>query len=58
MWYDYYKMTEDQYEEWKKWALKKLEPEFEDEKERWDAFMQLDLLYGFILTIKKDGLLF
>lgn len=53
MWYDVYKFTEEQEEEWREYARQKLESNFLERSN----FDYIDLRYGFVLELesKKEG---
>lgn len=57
MWYDLYKFTEEQEEKWRGWAIEELrKTHIEKEAKEWLMF--IDLVYGFVLDLKKKGTLF
>lgn len=56
-WYNVYKFTEEQEEEWRKWAREEISKEWiEEEAER--VFRHMDLCYGFVIRYKRKGELF
>lgn len=50
-WYDHYKFTEEQEEEWREWMLKQIVGTPYSKKGSY-----IELRYGFIREIKKEGL--
>lgn len=57
-WYNVYKFTQKQEEEWEKWALAELRRTCEDERKAQELFLRLILLYGFVVRYKKEEELF
>lgn len=56
-WYEVYKFTEAQEEEWRTWARDELQKVYDNkEAERWLMF--IELVYGFVRDLKKKGELF
>jgi len=57
-WYNVYKFTEEQEEEWKEWALEELRKICIDEDGAQEVFRNIDLCYGFVRRYKRKGELF
>lgn len=57
-WYNVYKFTEDQEEQWEKWAKEELRKVCADETHLEEVWRSLDMTYGFVRRYKKDGELF
>lgn len=56
-WYDVYKFTEGQEDEWRKWAKEEVGKVWSgEEAER--VFRHIDLCYGFVIRYVKKGELF
>ena len=57
-WYNVYKFTEEQEEEWKKWAQEEIAKVIEDKEKARKLLMKYELLYGLVRIYKKSGELF
>lgn len=50
IWWNVYKMTEDQERQWKEWAATKLRGNLLEQKH----FERIDLIYGFVRKYEKE----
>lgn len=54
MWYNVYRLTDEQEKKWKEWMKEKLKSRINIDK----IILDLDLRYGFPISYKKEGQLF
>lgn len=57
-WYNVYKFTEAQEEQWRNWALAELRKLCSEEEVVKNIFREFELLYGFVTRYTKKGMLF
>jgi hypothetical protein len=57
-WWNVYKFTEEQEEQWRKYLWDKLVDFTADDTHREEVFRHIDQNYGFVVRYKKEGELF